>query len=170
MVTLPDRRYKQVRSTIAIDVGERGSYGDLIDKAHARQDRDVFEPAVAEIAPELVGAQLGGEINVREPVAVDIRDGKTVAVIIVDGLVVLPGIVHDVMFKADVTFREAINEPEIVERLAIPDGPNLLRVELLKLDHCRLSRNQVGARVGHRRPGRLWHWRGCHCAASEDQD
>ena len=62
---------------------------------------DVLELAAAEVLPELVAADLVDEVDVGQAVAVDVRHRDAVAVIVVDRLVVLPGVVDDVVHEGD---------------------------------------------------------------------
>ena len=67
------------------------------------------------ILPELVSAYLVHEVNVVQPVAVDIGHRDAAAVIVVDGLVVDARIFDDVVNEGDAAFRLAIGEVEVVE-------------------------------------------------------
>ena len=53
--------------------------------------------AAAEVLPQLVAADLVDEVDVVQPVAVDVRDGDAVTVIVVDRLVMLAGVFDDVV-------------------------------------------------------------------------
>ena len=105
-VAAADGRDVQIRIAIVVDVGERGRHADLARHADAGRCRDVLEPAAAEIPPELVAADLVDEVDVESAVAVDVGDRDAVAVIVVRGLVGLPGVVDDAMPEGDAALGE----------------------------------------------------------------
>ena len=77
------------------------------------------------ILPELIAADLVREIDVGQPVAIDVGDGQAVAMVVVGGLVGLAGIGHDAVLEGDAALGPAIGEGEIVERLHALDGFDL---------------------------------------------
>ena len=86
---------------------------------------DVPEPPAAEVLPELVAAHLIDEVDVVQAVAVDVSDGDPVAVIVVDRLVMLPGVLDDVMDEGDAARRDGVGELKIVERAKTASGGQL---------------------------------------------
>ena len=73
----------------------------------------------AEVLPKLVGARLIHKIDVGESVSIDIRDGETIAVIVVNGLVVQAGIVHGPVHKGNPAGGQAILKTKVVKHLEL---------------------------------------------------
>ena len=61
---------------------------DAAGHAHARFRRNVLELAAAQVLPKLVAAGLAYKVDVVQPVAVHVRDGDSVSVIVVRRLIV----------------------------------------------------------------------------------
>ena len=70
-------------------------------QADAGVPGDVPEPAAAQVLPELVAAHLVDEIEVGAPVAVHVGGREAGAVVVVDGPVVLPHVVHGAVDEGD---------------------------------------------------------------------
>ena len=109
-------RHVEVRVAVIVDVGERGGDADLSRQRHARLGSDVLESAAAGIPPELVAADLVDEVDVRQPISIDIRYRQAVAMVVVRGLVRLARVVNDSMRERDAAVGAPIGELEIVER------------------------------------------------------
>src|SRR5213076_879774 len=75
---------------------------------------DVREPAIAYVLPQLVPAELGDEVEIGPRVAVDIGGGEPGAVIVVDFLVRLAGVVDDPIHEGDAARLAAIDILEVV--------------------------------------------------------
>ena len=108
----------------------------------ARFLRDVPELAAAEVLPELVAAELVHEVDVVEAVAVDVRDGDAVSVVVVHRLVDSARIVDDVVHERDAALLHAVGELEMVEDIELVD-----RLAL----RLRARRERVDTNVGVRR-------------------
>ncbi len=124
-VAAADRRDEQVHVAVVVDVREGGRDADPIGQRHARFLRDVPEPAVAEVLPELVAADLVDEVDVREAVPIHVGRRDPVAVVVVDGLVGLPRVVHDAVDEGDAAFLHLVGEVEVVEDLELADRGEL---------------------------------------------
>ena len=106
----------------------------------------------------MVAADLGGEINVQQPVAIHIRDRQAVAVIIVHRLVVLSGVIDDAVLKTDPGILHGVRKFEIVEGsdatragdLQLPAALQPLRVfDLFRIREFLVS-DRRGRRLLHR--------------------
>ena len=61
-------------------------------------------------SPQLIAARLTEEIDVEQTVAVDVRDGDAVSVVVVRRLVGAAGIVHDAVLERDAALlRRSVN-------------------------------------------------------------
>ena len=116
---------EQILIAVVVDVGERGGDADSAGQPDARLLRDVPEPASAQILPQLVAADLVDEVDVVQTVAVDVRHGDAVAVIVVDRLVVLARVVDDVVNEGDAAFLDPVGELELVEDSELVRGRHL---------------------------------------------
>src|SRR2546425_13245399 len=76
--------------------------------------RDVAEPTTPEVLPQLVGPELRDEVQVGEPVAIDVRRAQSRPVIVVDLLVRLARVVHHVVLEADAAGRSPVGEAKVV--------------------------------------------------------
>ena len=85
----------EVAVAVVVGVRERRRHADAVGHGQPRTFRPVLEAAIPEVAPELVAAQLGGEVDVGQAVAVDIGHRDAVAVIVVHGLVDPARVLHD---------------------------------------------------------------------------
>ena len=86
----------------------------------------------AGVSPELVAADLIDEVDVRQPVSVDVRDRQAVAVIVVRRLVRDGGVVDDPVPERDTALGPPVLEPEVVERGEARGGLDLLLAALLE--------------------------------------
>src|SRR2546430_13024569 len=73
------------------------------------------EPAAAHILPKLARAELSDEIQVRQAVAVHVGGAETGAVVVVDFLVGLAGVVDDAVLERDAARGEPVRELEVVK-------------------------------------------------------
>src|SRR5207237_9897123 len=80
---------------------------------------DVHEATVADVLPQLVGAELRHEIEIGETVAVDIRGAHSAAVVVVRQLVGLARVVDDPVLERDAAGLSAIREPEVVQYVRV---------------------------------------------------
>ena len=115
------RRDEQVLVAVVVDVREGRGHADAVGERDAGVLRDVRKPAAAEILPELVAADLIGEVDVRQAVAVHVGDGDAVAVVVVHRLVRDGRVVHDAVDERDAAFLDAVGELEIVNDLEAID-------------------------------------------------
>ena len=130
---------EQILIAVVVRVGKRGGDADPIWQSDARFRRDVLEPSSAEILPQLVAADLIHEVDVVQPVAVDVRHGDTVAVIVVDRFVVLAGVLDDVVLEGDAAVFDPVGELELVEDLELVGRCQLRALPRLK---------RIGANIG----------------------
>ena len=119
VVPVTDGRDDEVRIAIVIEIGEGGCDGNLILQANACERGDLLEPAVAEVAPELVGAELGEEEQVGTPISIDVGHRHRVPMVVVGGGPVASGVVDDLVSEGDAAFPAAVREPKSVERLEL---------------------------------------------------
>jgi hypothetical protein len=118
-VSSPHRRHVEIRKAVVVDVDERGRHADAILERHPRRLGDVAKPSPAQVLPELAPAELVDEVDVLAPVAVDVRGGDPVPVVVVDRLVEPAGVVDDVVLERDAALRLAIRELEITDHTEI---------------------------------------------------
>ena len=105
----------EIDIAIVVDVGEAGRHADLAGDSDAGRCRDVLEPAAAGVPPELIASDLVDEVEIGASIAVDVGDRQAVAVIVVSGLVGLPGVVHDAVAERDTARGQPVGELEIME-------------------------------------------------------
>src|SRR5215831_10141854 len=96
-IAASNRRHEQILVAVVIDVSERCGDADTPLNGDAGFRGDVSKPPAAEILPELVPTDLIHEVDVVEPVAIDVGNGDPVAVVIVNSFVVLAGVLDDVV-------------------------------------------------------------------------
>ena len=107
---------------------------------HAGRRRDVFEAPAAEVPPQLIAARLADEIEVQQAVAVYVRDGDAVAMVVVRRLVGTPGVVHDAVLERDAARAQAIGELKIMEGRDGLERLDLVGAQLLQnLQPLRIS-------------------------------
>ena len=124
----PHRRDEEVRQTVIVDVRKRGGDADLVRQRNARCRSNVFKLPTPQIPPELARSELIDEVKVQPAIAIHVRRRQTVAVVVMNRLVVLGPVIHRAMFKANTALLPAIGEGEIVKGL-----PRLRRLNLLLL-------------------------------------
>ncbi len=165
----------EIGVAVVVDIGKGRRHADLAGDGHAGRGRDVLEPAAAEVAPQLVAAGLRREVDIGEPVAVDVGDRDPVAVIVMRRLVALPGVVNDVVREGDAAVSEPVGELEVVENVLAGQRLDLRRAqrlepprigEIRRDDAPRLARGRRG-RGRRRPPGGEEHRRGCGGDAGE---
>ena len=104
-VAAADRRDEQILVAVVVDVGERRRDADAVGSATPASFVMFRNRPLPEILPELVAADLVDEVDVVEAVAVDVRDRDAGAVVVVNGLVVLAGVVDDPVHERDAAGR-----------------------------------------------------------------
>ena len=67
VIAMADRGDIKIRIAVIVEIGERGSHADLVWEPDAGPVGDVFESAASEVAPELIGSELIGEVDVQPP-------------------------------------------------------------------------------------------------------
>ena len=115
-VAVAHRRDEQIGIPVVVDVGKGAPDGDRVVHAEPRLVGDVLEPAAAQVAPQLVGAELGGEVQVRPPVAVHVGGAQARPVIVMDLLIGLPRIVDDAVLERDAARLALVRESKVVRR------------------------------------------------------
>src|SRR5437879_1045602 len=105
MIAMTHGGYEEIGKAVVIDVGKRSAYRDLVRQSYACSLGDVLKFSTACIAPKLVSPKLGGEINVQQTIAIHVGDGNSIAMIVMDRLVVLAGVLDDLMLEANVAGR-----------------------------------------------------------------
>ena len=118
-VAVAHRGDEEVGVAVVIDVRERAPDRDRVRHTEARLVGDVREPAAAQVLPQLVAAELGDEVEVGEPVAIDVGRTQSRPVVVVDLLVELSGVVDDPVLESDAARLPPIREPEVVKRLRL---------------------------------------------------
>src|SRR5213594_2446785 len=113
---------KQVLIPVVVDVRKRGGDTDPVGQGHAGAFRDIREPPTPQVLPQLVPTKLIHEVNIFEPVAIDVGGRDSRSVIVMDRLLKDPRVVHDVFDEGDPAFFELIPELKLVEDLELPDG------------------------------------------------
>src|SRR4029079_3400415 len=108
---------EQIRITIIIDVCEARRYTDPVFQPHASLLRDILEAPIAEVAPELVPAQLRHEINVLPPISIHIRHCKYALVIVMHRFVMLVRILHCMVRESNAALLDPIRKLERPEDL-----------------------------------------------------
>ena len=71
--------------------------------------------AAARVAPQPVRPGLVDKVEVRAPVAIDIRQGNSIAVVVVIGPVVPPRVIDDAVVEGKAAGGLAVGEAEITE-------------------------------------------------------
>ena len=100
-IAVAHRRDEQVGIAVVVDVGECASHADLVRQCQPGSGGDVHETAVAEVLPELVGAELRHEIEIGETVAIDVRGAHSAPVVVVRQFVGPAGVVDDPVLERD---------------------------------------------------------------------
>ncbi len=149
-VTVPDGGHEKIGIPVVVDIAEGRRHRDLIDHPHSGLLRDVLEPAPAQIAPKFVGTQVGAEIEVEPPVAVDVRHGEAAPVVVVGRLVVAPRVVHRPVLETNPAGVRPVRESESAIR-AVPLDRRLLDLS----SHLQLAlRVAMLGTLGRHRRGR----------------
>ena len=115
MIAVADRGDEQIGKTVIIDVGKGGGDGNLVGQSDSSALRYVLEFPAAEVPIQPVCAELRGEIDIEQAVPIYICHGQPIAVIVMDWLVVLSGIVNRVVLKLDFAGGETVLETEVME-------------------------------------------------------
>jgi hypothetical protein len=106
--------------------------------------RNIHEPAVALVLPELVGAELGGEIKIGETIAIDVRGTESGSVVVVNQLVRLARVVYDPILERDAAGLPLIREPEVVNHLRPRGKLGFLAAPLNQPSRYRGGRRTLG--------------------------
>ncbi len=125
MVAMAHGGDEEVRRAVVVDVDEGGGDADLVLHGHAGFGGDVLELAVAEVLPELVLAELGDEVDVEQAVAVDVRHGDAVAVVVVHRLVGAAAVVGLLVAEGDAALGLPVGELEFMEDADLAGGGEL---------------------------------------------
>ena len=139
--------HEEIRVPVVVVVGEGGRDAQPVVESDTGCLGDVLEGAVTPVAPELVAAELGDQIEVAATVTIDIGNRDAVAVIVVSGLEGLGVVLGHQVAKRDATLGSAIAETEIVEDPEAGPGGELggsppfesLDPDVLRRDPHRLS-------------------------------
>ncbi len=107
----------EVGVAVVVHVGEGAGDADAVGHRHAGLAGDVLELAAAQVLPQLVVAELGEEVEVEQAVAVHVGHQQAVAVVVVDRLVGLAGVVDDLVLEGDAALGLAVGVAEVVEDL-----------------------------------------------------
>jgi hypothetical protein len=107
-------RDEEVRISIIVDVRERARDRDRVRHGEACLVGDIPKSSVPQIPPELAGAQLGGEVEIREAIAIHVGGAHAIPVIIVNELVGFTRVVYDAVLERDAASLSLIRKPEIV--------------------------------------------------------
>ena len=86
-IPVAHRRDEEVGIAVVVDVGERASDRDGVRHFEPRLFGDIHEPTFALVLPELVGAELRGEIKIGQTIAIDVRGTEAGSVVVVHQLV-----------------------------------------------------------------------------------
>jgi hypothetical protein len=113
---VPDRCDEEIGVAVVVDVRECGADRDCIGHAQAGGVGDVAELAATQVLPELRTAQLRNEENIGEAVAVDVSGRDAGAVVVVDLLVILAGVVDEMILECDPAGVDSVRKAEIVDR------------------------------------------------------
>jgi hypothetical protein len=140
----------QVRVAVIVDVGKGGRHAHPVSDRDPCRCRYVFKFSAAEVSPQLIAADLTDEINVREPVAVDIGNSEAVAMIVVSRLVRLAGVVDNAVLERDAAPGQSIGELEVVKHRRRGSGLDLRLAKRLEPgDVLQVRRHHTN---GHARP------------------
>jgi hypothetical protein len=126
VIAVADGRDEQVGIAVIVDIGERRRHRDLVGQPDTGLDGDVFEFPFAQIAPQLVRAQLGGEVNIEQSITVDVSDSQAVTMVIVRSFVRFARIIDDLVFEAYLALDNAVGELKLMEHLHRLCGQDLL--------------------------------------------
>jgi len=116
-IPMPHPRHEQVWVPIVVDVAERRRHRNRVRHPDRSSFRDVLEPSAPQVSPELVRTQLGAEIQIRPPIAIDVRHGDTVPVVVMRGLVVASCVIHSPVLEPNPTGVHPIRESETAKGL-----------------------------------------------------
>src|SRR2546423_11667142 len=114
---MADGRDEEVGVAVVVDVGERATHRDGVRGRQPSWSGDVHEATVAEVLPELVGAELRDEVEIGETVAIDVRGAQAAPVVVVRELITPARVVDHAVLERDAAGRSLIGEPEVVNRL-----------------------------------------------------
>ena len=139
---------EQILIAVVVDVGERSRDADRSASPTPASAVMSLNRPPPRFFQSCVAADLVDEVDVEQPVAVDVRHGDAVAVVVVDRLVVLAGVVDDVVDEGDAAFAGPVGELEVVEDSELVRGRHLrllARLERIRADvgirHADLSRS-----------------------------
>ena len=115
-------RDEQIGVSVVIDVRKSSRDADAARHAYACFRRNVPELAATQVLPKLVPAGLAYEIDVVQSIAVHIRDGDSVSVVIMSFLIVACRIVDDVIHEGDSALRKPVLKLKLIKHLELIDG------------------------------------------------
>src|SRR4030095_16010452 len=107
---------EKVRVAVVVNVRESRGYAHAILQTDGGGGGDVLKSPVAKVAPECVAAELVGEVDVKPPVSIDVRDGDPRPVIVVHRLEVFVAVGDGAVQELNSALRTAIREAKIIER------------------------------------------------------
>ena len=139
-ITAPHGGDKKVGIAVIVNIREGRGNRDPVANSSPRAFRNVAKPPGTQVLPEFVAAHLIHKEEVGEAVAIHVRSCQTIAMIVVDGLVVQPGIVHNVVDKRDTALFHTVCEAKIVVHFKLRGAP------LLGLSTSRQRRHALVAR------------------------
>src|SRR5690349_16204317 len=114
-VTHFDCRDEQVGESVVVNISKGGCHADSVIQPDSRQGSDIFKLAMAKVAPKLIAAKLVDKIDVEQTITVHVGDRQTRAVIVMDRLVVLCGVIDDMVFETDAAFLVMVRELKVVK-------------------------------------------------------
>ena len=113
-VPLTNGCHEQIGVAVVVDVRERSAHARPVADSNAGTLRDVLETTAAKVAVETVLADLVDEVQIEQPVAVDIRHRDRGAVIVVCRPVILSEIDAVDVLECDSRGADAVRELEAV--------------------------------------------------------
>jgi len=129
---MPGRCHEEIRIPVVIGVGERGRHAHASMQGHAGLLGEIFESAVAQIAPQFVSADLVYKIQVGQTVAVDIGNGQPRPVVVVIELGIAGGVGNHPIQKMNPARLQLVGEAEVVARADVVGGGELCRPLLVE--------------------------------------
>ena len=122
---------EKVGVAIVVGVREGSGHSDPVRQRDGGRG-DVAKLSPAQVAPQLVRTNLGGEVDVEQSVAIHIGHRDPVSVIVVHRLVVLAGVVHNPVQESNPARLHLVTELEVVKSA---DAPRPRHLQLLPALH-----------------------------------
>ncbi len=127
---------EEVGIAVVVGIGKGWCDTDAVREGECRRAvRNVFKTTPPEVAPQLVASDLCHEVEVETLITVDIRDGDTVPMVVVDHLVMRGPVLRRDVAEADPGFGLTVGENEVVEHLYLISLPQLLVSSLAHLEN-----------------------------------